>query len=1336
LFLHKIFLIIIACLLFSVISWGDQYTKLWQEGRLEQAINALQKVSDQTPENYTLKKRYQAMTVQKKSLDDLIAKSMQAIHRGEYQKAKNILEKAALINSNYPFYQKALKQLVQKETEIFNPSFTVPASWLKPKIPDFKGVENFVNTGAITTAYNLIKQLYGKLTVEQEELLKKQFAQYYAYPCDEVIKYFKSMIPVLYKAVALKTKLSIEMERYGLAAADASNSVRFKNEKMARIASNHLLQRRKNILAIQQQLAEINMHMNTIGTLPNALEIKKKREKAFEYLTKLAANEMGKIDETVAADSSLNGIWEIRDTDIVKETIISRKETIESKRINSFAIAQKESRNISYKNNQRLFMEPLDADKIYFKEMADLGSGYHFFFYANYRKTDGWNEYGFHIMQKTGKSTYTMYSEDDDENLPWKFILTIKNDTLICTKNQFIQTDNSLISSYEYLFHHIDHSPNLPAIKFFAGMEWNFIERTAKKWLDDYKKLNQKERNINFSLIKDEDESILLDQVQFNYNKNKYNQRVAASNGLFPQNIKNNNYLWKLTKTTVETHPLPLMGSGAFHVKTTYSIKEGWLKIWKEEIVDVSGPPQIRKTLLATYTWSVPAKIYKTDQVWNANPGGGGLANASWDLVLPTMKSSGVGIYFINSALIDFKKQQNKTMESGGIEMSSENLGSTGGRVELILKVKDRIGATVRFDFSALPKNGNMASDKNTDKVEIFVANKEDFYNLQIEELTEDISRYKEMMGKATTKDQKKQFSLMIMGKEADLQQQKDLLSAVKTGQFRHTKTKWDTYNAKITESRFIEESQKYQKKIRGAEYRIEMIKKIGEMSKKMISQDDLGVRDWAERQKKSALASGDDKKLANIYAALQKKYRRNLEQGQVETGMEIATMDDYLEAAEYVKDKADTAFMIASTIQSGGTMYLYAAYSGLTNGISEGIRSGVRHAIRNLNMVTMTVGSAYDGYNVVDPKTGKKAGLKGAATNVGITLAILGTCHVAIKGVVKASTVAQKAYSKYAFEAALTAQEREMSITMVRQYETKLQKIEKLIRRGETTAAREEAAVMEKETEKLMANPHAKNYLKYNGSESTRQMYLQYENRVKTKVETRFKKMMEERGWEEFELKEFRNAASGNSVGMDWDHGLVEENLKTMTINGKEVKVIMKHGKPMTIQQFQKEGEKLFRQAYHDVTGYSAEGSFATFTTSANAEAFKDVSILKNPAMADKDLAGQTAWTVKYKADHMLGKHSMGFITKAGKYGEACRGMAKEIRTKLIPNLLQTKNIKHYRQNFAFFEKLEKVLQDFGENKISIVEADRSVRNLTGKSLDELPKFISSSLRKAIKMK
>ena len=229
---------------------------------------------------------------------------------------------------------------------------------------------------------------------------------------------------------------------------------------------------------------------------------------------------------------------------------------------------------------------------------------------------------------------------------------------------------------------------------------------------------------------------------------------------------------------------------------------------------------------------------------------------------------------------------------------------------------------------------------------------------------------------------------------------------------------------------------------------------------------------------------------------------------------------------------------------------------------------------------------------------------------------------------------------------------------------------------------------------------------------------------------------MMRENGWEKFRLKGFRNTASGNSIGMDWDYGLIEDNLKTMVINGNEVKVIMKNGKPMTVRQFQKEGERLFKKAYKLETDFSAEGSFATLTTSANPEAFKDVAILKDPAMAEEDLAGHTAWTVKYKAEHMMSKHSMGFITKVGKLGEACRGLAKEIRTKLIPNLEQSRNKLYLNDRVAFMEQLQATLQEFGENHISVVEAERSVRKLTGKSLNELPEYISTSLRKAIEAK
>ena len=124
----------------------------------------------------------------------------------------------------------------------------------------------------------------------------------------------------------------------------------------------------------------------------------------------------------------------------------------------------------------------------------------------------------------------------------------------------------------------------------------------------------------------------------------------------------------------------------------------------------------------------------------------------------------------------------------------------------------------------------------------------------------------------------------------------------------------------------------------------------------------------------------------------------------------------------------------------------------------------------------------------------------------------------------------------------------------------------------------------------------------------------------------------------------------------------------------------------------------------------------------------------MTNPAMADKKLAEETANTVKYKAKQMMSKHSAGFVTKGGKIQEGCRGMAKE-RTKLIPNLLQAKNLsaKAYKKNFSYLNKLENILSRFGKNEIDIVQAEHAVKNLTGKSLNELPDYIGNSVKKAI---
>ncbi len=1015
----------------------------------------------------------------------------------------------------------------------------VPAVLAIPPMGDMAALNNFVDTGAITTTMNLLRQLYGKLTPEQVATLKKQFAQYYEYPCDEVKKYFTSLNRELYRLVTLKTRLSVEMGGYGQAAAEATNALAFKNENMAEAASRSLLRHRKRILGIQRQLAEINMHMNKIGKVPNALEIKKKREKFFEDMIRLSMVE----------GESQSGLVENHAMDVSNKP---------------------------------------DSEKT--KESPDK---------TKFRKI------------------------------------------LINTKPEVRQ----LISKpYSVSYAEVP-GKNEAVVKFYdSRQQWDSENPTPRG--DVVATFSWKMPSRAFAIV--DDMSGEVDD-------------------------------WSISKTRIS-------------------------ETWDMELA-ASSNCNVRMAAVILPTASVGMNLD--------------------DLFKTGQEISCMNLRFTRSL---FKSLQQK---HGVIAFRFRILSENGEKDPTVLVV---------YRFSLQNHTNAPEVQQAANEPDAFSGGKEEIYQLTIEQLTDDINRYREMMRKAGTEAERKHYEWMIMGKEANLQQQKDLLAELKTGQFRHTETRWDKVNAEISASRFLEDSRKYQEKIHQAEYREDMIRKIGEMSRKMIDQDDLGVRDWAQRQRKAALEAGDDAKLAAIYAALQKKYQQNLEQGQVDANMEVATMDDYLEAAEYVKDKADTAFMIASTIQSGGTMYLYAGYTGLTNGISDGILAGVEHGIKSINMTTMIAGSAYDGYNTVDPRTGKKQGLKGAVRNTTVTLALLGACHVAMKGAVKTCSAAQKAYSKYAFESALTAQEREMSINMVKQYETRLQKIGELTRRGETAAANREAALMEKETEKLMANPHAKNYLKYNGTPATREMYIQYENKVKARVEARFKKMMEEQGWEDFDLREYRNAASGRSVGMDWDIGLVENHLETAIIDGKEVKVLMKNGKPVPVSQFQKEGEKFFRKAYHLETGYSAEGSFANLTTSAHQEAFQDVAILTDPCRASKELAGETARTVKFKADHMLGKHSMGFITKVGKMGEACRGLAKEIRTKLIPNLRQSKNSRQFlldnMNGVDYFNRLERILREFGENRINIVEAERSVRRLTGKSLDELPEFISGSLENAIRAK
>lgn len=1268
----------------------DKIVQIWKQGDLDSAIASAHKLSLQSPDDTSIIKRYNAMLSQKERLDDLLNATSKAIEEKKYTEAQDLLDKAVLINSNYPVYLKVVERLEKaKESKL---SYVIPDTWVKPEVPDLKVVEEFIDTGAITTAYNLLKQLYGELTPQEEEILKKQFDPYYAYPSDEVIKYFKGLNEVLYKAVDQKTKLSVEMEGYGATAAEMLNATDYKNVEMTKSASESLLKRRKNILAIQRELSEINIHLNQMDKQPDAKELKKKHEKMFEDLVQIASEEEGSTDSGIDAGHTIDGIWEIREDDVVEE--VSSNAPIKS------ALALKIPFNKIEKSKKgRTFMYPFNADKVYFKVISDLGNDFFLLFYAKFNGDSKWGYQGTHLMKKINDSQYEMYSDRKDESFPWKFTLTLQDNSIFTMKEQFIQSNNSMVNLYKYQLHRDEKSS--------ISSE---IESKAKK----YEELSEKyKKNSKHAILKHQQ------------NQSKYNHNTSLYRGVMPRDIKNNNFKWKLSKVEIVRIGNYHLRFNGYQHEITHSAKDGWIKVWQLRWKDVPGPPQQEKILVGTYKWNLPSKTYKTDKRWDFGLSGRGLEEISWETNLPTLRGSGLANHFILKGLHFENRRklikQINTPIGSFVDMNVETLGQSAGIVDLKLNV----GAgevIVRNKFDLVPIDSKSVDTQDyIVSSETTLTDKEEFYKLQIQQLTEDINRYQQMMAKATTVDQKKHFSWLIMGKEADLQQQKDLLTEVKTGQFQHTVTKWDQYNANISADRFIKESQQYQN-------RVQMMDNIHNLSKKLWTQGNVNVEQWADRQLTAAISSGNDEDLKKIQQLMQDRYLQSFEKDQIDTELKQIAAEDLLKRAENIKFWSEIGVMAGSaglTSMGAGTKYLHAVYSGVTESMSNGIAKGAVRAVSSLNTITMVAGSAYEGYNAVDPRTGKIAGLGGAAVNAGVTLAFVAGTHVAIKGVTKGCTVAKKAFDKFRDTIRYT-QERHMSKILIKNYETNIQNFKELMRSGNTVAAKQQMTLIEVETRKLMANPNAKNILKYNGNHVTKQYYQYAERKIKDRVINDFKRRMEQNGWSKFELKEFRNAASGSSIGMDWDIGLIE----------REGMKLTKAGKKVSVSQFQKEAEKEFQKAYFHQTGYSAEASFANLTTSTHSEAFRDINILSNPENASKLYAGSTAKTVTDKAKYMLTNYSKGFATKTGKYVEASRGMAKEIRTKIIPNLSHSKNKLYLGDRIEYFNQLETVLQDFGEHKIGITQAERSVRNLTGKSLSDLPDYIGTSLRKAIRAK
>ncbi len=202
---------------------------------------------------------------------------------------------------------------------------------------------------------------------------------------------------------------------------------------------------------------------------------------------------------------------------------------------------------------------------------------------------------------------------------------------------------------------------------------------------------------------------------------------------------------------------------------------------------------------------------------------------------------------------------------------------------------------------------------------------------------------------------------------------------------------------------------------------------------------------------------------------------------------------------------------------------------------------------------------------------------------------------------------------------------------------------------------------------------------------------------------------------------------ATRTLMGMDFDIGLDEQMARSLS----------RDGKPAKLNQWQKDARKAWDEAYETSTGRNAGQAWESVTTSGHAESYKDLAWLsKDKSGVSKAWGQQAADVSRYKSWHMQNDPN---LSKMIELQEISRSAAKDMQTKLDPLLDSVKptgnSIGKFQDARSHWNKVEKILSDFGENNIDPITADRRIRQLTGgKSIPDVVEDMTYLLEGTIK--
>ncbi len=505
---------------------------------------------------------------------------------------------------------------------------------------------------------------------------------------------------------------------------------------------------------------------------------------------------------------------------------------------------------------------------------------------------------------------------------------------------------------------------------------------------------------------------------------------------------------------------------------------------------------------------------------------------------------------------------------------------------------------------------------------------------------------------------------LGALAAEANQRAFEDERHFLETGERIFTRTAWDDYNfVRMLEIGKLEAAQARLPN-RYVEATYQQIRLAPQEDQRAL------LEEYGQALTASGLITRDVSKLKSLYEGISNKVQAaNLKQA----GAEIGVGNTYrgLEIAGYGTQMAAGAMVIGvggavlagagaagATLWAGETL-LGAAYGGCTGYAEGGVTEASKQALEWSGALGLAANQAMESW----AETGDKSE---AAQSAALTLLAAAGLQVGAEYLTGTGFFDGAKKALAAERAALRA-EIEQSVESGKVLAKKWQDAEFALQKavGNKASAAEIQKLTQAATEaatEANASFGAKLWLKQHSGTGTGRAWEGRLGPIYSETTDDMLKLLSARGYDVTPLKfqPIRNASSAGSVSMDLDLMLIESEdlVIRKTVNGKTVTV--------SKATLQKEAQEAFAEAYLKKTGQSAEASFLNVTSTAHMEAFTNPEWLAKEIDFDRICSAD----VIQMGEVVTGKVADIPLQGGTKFIENCRGLEKEMRTKLFPFL------------------------------------------------------------------